>query len=101
MKLFAVPPFEPVKALHDRCRLVSKTSTRLALTPVYLPYINRMLGVNGYFGAKILRLLLFGSVFQRCCLRLRNAGKTPVCLSDDEVIESGMERREGQFAAIF
>lgn len=82
-------------------RLVSKTSTRLALTPVYLPYINRILGVNGYFGAKILLLLLFGSVFQGCCLRLRNAGKTPVRLPDDEVIENGMERREGQFAAIF
>ena len=36
-------------------RLVSKTSTRLALTPVYLPYINRISGVNGYFGAKTLR----------------------------------------------
>ena len=35
-------------------RLVSKTSTRLALTPVYLPYINRIFGVIGYFGAKIL-----------------------------------------------
>ena len=68
----------------DLCSYVM-TSTRLALTPVYLPYINRILGVNGYFGAKILRLLLFGSVFQGCCLRLRNAGKTPVCLSDDEV----------------
>ena len=36
-------------------RLVSKTSTRLALTPVYLPYINRIFGVNCYFGAKTLR----------------------------------------------
>ena len=36
-------------------RLVSKTSTRLALTPIYLPYINRISGVNGYFGAKTLR----------------------------------------------
>ena len=34
---------------------VSKTSTRLALTPVYLPYINRIFGVNCYFGAKTLR----------------------------------------------
>ena len=36
-------------------RLVSKTSTRLALTPVYLPYINRISGVIGYFGAKTSR----------------------------------------------
>lgn len=66
-------------------RLVSKTSTRLALTPVYLPYINRISSVNGYFGVKSLQLLLFGSVFQGCRLRLGNAGKTPVCLPDDEV----------------
>ena len=73
-------------------RLVSKTSTRLALTPIYLPYINRISGVNGYFGAKTLRLLLFGSVFQGYRLRLGNAGRTPVCLPDDEAIGNGMER---------
>ena len=38
----------------DLCSYVM-TSTRLALTPVYLPYINRISGVNGYFGAKTLR----------------------------------------------
>ena len=41
---------------------VSKTSTRLALTPVYLPYINRIFGVNGYFRVKT---LLFTAI-RRC-----------------------------------
>ena len=50
-------------------RLVSKTSTRLALTPVYLPYINRIFGVNGYFRVKTLlftaiRRCLWGSPFK-------------------------------------
>lgn len=43
------------KRYNKTPELVSKTSTRLALTPVYLPYINRISGVNGYFGAKTLR----------------------------------------------
>ena len=43
-------------------RLVSKTSTRLALTPVYLPHINRISGVNGYFGVKTLQF----TAIRRC-----------------------------------
>ena len=76
-------------------RLVSKTSTRLALTPVYLPYINRISGVNGYFGVKTLQFTVVWNVFQGRRLRLGNAGKTPVCLSDDESL-SGAARKGGK-----
>ena len=51
-----------VSAARQRRRRVSKTSTRLALTPVYLPYITRIFGVNGYFGAKTLRF----TAIRRC-----------------------------------
>ena len=50
-------------------RLVSKTSTRHALTPVYLPYIDRISGVKDDCEVKslrfiVIRMSLSGTLFK-------------------------------------
>ena len=82
-------------------RLASKTRTRLALPPVYLPYINRIFGVNGYFGAKPCGLQLFEGVFRERRLRLGNPGITPVCLPDDEVYRKRCGKAGGAGCRVF